>query len=268
MGKRNIKTTLYIVVLFLSVILVFYIFFLYNNSSSKNKKNNFSGDDHSNLSSNKKYIVLTFDDGWSSQYKAFKMLKPLKGTLYICPSLIGKEDRLTLENLTKMYNHGWDICNHTVHHTNLTKVNLAEAYNEVYDCSLWLMEHGFIRNMDYNHFAYPEGGYNKDVLGMLEKLNILTARTTNAGNNTDILLQLGRTSLHGMTKENIRSNIVSDKKILILSFHRIVPDNTNNLGEIDLKESYFKQVINSIYESKREVITITEWYQMNKKELK
>lgn len=215
-----------------------------------------------NYNSDKRYIILTFDDGWASQYEAFKMLKPYKGTLYICSSLIDKENRLTLDNLKEMYKKRWDISNHTVHHTNLTNVSLDKAYDEIYGCSSWIYGHGFKRNMGYKHFAYPEGGYTEDIIKILEDQEFLTARTTNPGSDTAKLLELGRASLHGMSKENIRDLILSDKKILILSFHRIVPDNTPNISDIDLKESYFKEVINSIKESNREVITITEWYNL------
>jgi peptidoglycan/xylan/chitin deacetylase (PgdA/CDA1 family) len=216
------------------------------------------------MDENSKYVILTFDDAWSSQYKAFNLLKPLKGTLYICSSFIGEKDRLSLDNLKEMYDNGWDISNHTVHHINLSKVDIKKAYDEVYGCSSWIAGNGFTRDNAYKHFAYPEGGYNKEIIEMLKKQNILTARTTNAGNDTTEFLELGRTSLHGMSKENIRNKIVSDEKLLIISFHRIVPDETKELKEIDLMESYFMEVIEAIQESERKVITITEWYEMNK----
>jgi hypothetical protein len=46
--------------------------------------------------------------------------------------------------------------------------------------------------------------------------------------------------------------------------HTIVPDDSESVSEIDLKASYFDEVINSIIESKRQVITLTEWYELNK----
>ncbi len=214
---------------------------------------------------NGRYIILTFDDGWSSQYKAYKRLKPFtfKGTLYICSSLIGGEDRLTLDNLKEMYNSGWDICNHTVHHVNLAKVSTKKAYDEIYGCSAWISGHGFTKNEGYKHFAYPEGGYNDSVIKILKEQGFLTARTTNAGSDTTKLLELGRASLYGMTKKNIRDYILSDKKLIIFCMHRIVPDDSKKIAEIDLKESYFDEVISSIVESKRQVVTITEWYKLN-----
>lgn len=210
-----------------------------------------------------KYIILTFDDGWSSQYEAFQKLRPFKGTLYISSSLIGKEDRLTLENLTEMYNNGWDISNHTVSHTNLAKVNMEKVREEAVGCSEWIKEQGFVRNEGFRHIAYPEGGYNDAIKKILREEGFLTARTTEAGSSTADVMQLGRMSLHGMSVKNIRDNILSDKQLLILSFHRIVPDNCTELKEIDLQESYFEEVIRAIKDSKRKVITITEWYEMN-----
>lgn len=227
------------------------------NKSSKGKRNK------KGKGLNGKYIILTFDDGWVSQYSAYKLMKPLKGTLYINSNLIGKNERLNLDNLKEMYDNGWDIANHTVNHVNLTKVTLEKAQEELYGCSLWLVEHGFTRNMAFRHFAYPEGGYNSDIINILDKQNFLTARTTIAGSNTSNLLQLGRNSLSGMSQKNISDLILSDKKLLILNFHRIIPDNSQKVEQIDLKESYFKEVLSSIKKSKRKVLTLTEWYQLN-----
>lgn len=224
---------------------------------SKNPKPNFQDGN--------KYVILTFDDGWSSQYQAFKQVKGLKGTLYINSALIGQEDRLTLANLREMYNKGWDIANHTVSHKNLTQLSKKEAREEIVECSNWIAGQGFFRNSGYKHFAYPEGSYNQEILDLLKDLQMFTARTTIGGNDTKDFLQLGRTSLHGMTKKNIRDTLLSQQPLLILSFHRIVPDNTPELKEIDLPESYFQEVIKAIGESKRKVITITEWYNLSKK---
>lgn len=224
----------------------------------------FQNKEYNYIDPNSKYIILTFDDGWSSQYQAFKMLGGLKGTLYICSGLIGEQNRLSLDNLTEMYNSGWDISNHTVHHISLTKVSEKKAYDEIYGCSAWIKGHGFIRNMAYKHFTYPEGGYNEEIVKILKRQGIITARTTNAGNDTSNFLQLGRTSLHGMSIKNIRDKILSDEKLLILSFHRIISDDTAEVKDIDLKESYFQTVINAIHESKRKVLTISEWYNATK----
>lgn len=263
--KKILKLILSYFIYFLTSIVVIFLLLpssvkqsveMYWNSMAKNSKETI------NYKSDDKYIILTFDDGWDSQYNAFNMLKPFRGTLYICSSLINKENRLTLDNLDEMYNNGWDISNHTVHHNNLTNVSLDKAYDEIYGCSAWIYGHGFKRDMGYKHFAYPEGGYNDDIIEILKKQKYLTARTVNPGDDTSNLLELGRTSLHGMTKENIRNYILSDKKLIILCFHRIIPDSQAIVSDIDLKESYLKEVISSIYESKRKVITITEWYKL------
>lgn len=211
-----------------------------------------------------KYIILTFDDGWNSQYEAYKLLKQYnyKGTLYIISSLIGKKERLTIDNLNDMYNDGWDICNHTANHVALTKVSAEEAYDEISSCSSWLIDNGFTRNSGYKHFAYPEGAYNNNIINILKKQGFLTARTVNSGSDTSTLLELGRASLYGMNKENIRDLILSDQKLIILSMHRIVPDYSAEISTIDLKQSNFDEVISSINDSGRKVLTITEWYEL------
>lgn len=211
-----------------------------------------------------KFIVITFDDSFSSQYGAYKQLEKYgyKGTLYINSGLIGKEDRLTIKQLKEMYNAGWDISNHTENHADLTKVSEKKAYDEIYGCSAWLKEYGFTRKNGHKHFAYPYGAYNDDVVQILEKQGFLTARTTNAGSATEDLLLLGRASLSGMTKENIHDFMFSDEKLIILNLHRIVPDDSKDIGEIDLKQSYFDTLVQAIKDSNREVITLTEWYDL------
>ena len=149
-----------------------------------------------------------------------------------------------------------------VNHVDLTKVNAKKAYDEIYGCSAWITAHGFKRNMGYKHFAYPEGAYNNNIINILQEQDFLTARTTNPGSDTSKLLELGRASLYGMTKKNIRNFLLSGQKLIILSMHRIVPDDTAEASTIDLKESYFDEVIKAIIDSKRKVITITEWYEM------
>lgn len=213
-----------------------------------------------------KYIIITFDDGWQSQYVAYEKLKPLnfKATLYICSALIDKEDRLTIENLEDMYDSGWDICNHTVHHNNLTKVSEKKAYDEIYGCSAWIYAHGFTRDKGYKHFAYPEGSYDDTIIKTLKKQGFLTARTTIPGSDTTKLLELGRASLHGMTKKDIEGFVLSDQELIIASLHRIIPDDSKEVTELDLKESYFDELVDSIIKSKRHVITITEWYELNR----
>lgn len=211
---------------------------------------------------NGKFIILTFDDSFASQYGAYEQLKKsnLKGTLYINSGLIGQKDRLTLDELTEMYNNGWDIGNHTVHHVDLTKVSSQKAYDEIHGCAAWLIGHGFTRNMGYKHFAYPYGAYNDNVVNILKKQGFLTARTTNAGSSTADLLELGRASLYGMTKKNISDFMYSDEKLIILNLHRIVPDNTKNMSDIDLEQSNFDELIKSIEGSQRQAITLTQWY--------
>src|SRR5690554_3803220 len=159
--------------------LLFYIYVIQEDIFSEVTSNNLDNiNENKKLDEKQKYIILTFDDGWSSQYDAYQMLKPFKGTLYICPSFIGKEDRLTLRQLAEMYKNGWDISNHTFNHTNLLKVDPKAAYEEIYKCSEWIKNHGFTRNQGYLHFAYPEGAYNDEIIDILRELNILTARTT------------------------------------------------------------------------------------------
>jgi len=113
----------------------------------------------------KPQLIFSFDDGWISQYtEAFTRMQKrgIPGTIAVVPSLIGTTGYMTLEQLKKVYDYGWDLANHTFNHVNLKNVDAATIKTELDSAEQWLIDQGFIRASDV--VVYPQGGYKEEVI--------------------------------------------------------------------------------------------------------
>jgi hypothetical protein len=69
-------------------------------------------------------VVLSFDDGWDSQYDiAFPYLtsKGMVATAYVVEDYIGQANFMSLAEVQELYTAGWDIANHTKDHVAMTE---------------------------------------------------------------------------------------------------------------------------------------------------
>ena len=124
-------------------------------------------------------ILIVFDDGRSTEYtNAFHYMrsKGLVGTMYVIPSLVGKPDFVTRDQLVEMQNEGWDIANHTYHHRPLPTLTRAQQQAEFTDAQAWLESNGFTRAS--RHVAYPLGLYNADTMQAMAAAGMVSGRTT------------------------------------------------------------------------------------------
>lgn len=135
-------------------------------------------------------VVISFDDGWESVYTiAYPYMKArgIKGTLFIIESRIDTAGYMTTAMLQELYDNGWDICNHTVNHINMSTYTEAEAYAELIGCRDWIRANGWDRRNSASHVAYPNGGYNTEVLSAMRSLGMITGRTViNRGQSHEI----------------------------------------------------------------------------------
>lgn len=84
-------------------------------------------------------ISLTFDDGTNDQYvHAVSALdaRNMKGTFFITGSILSEKhlsdsNRLTYKQVKEMAEKGYEIGNHTFHHTDLTSIPLDSARKEI-----------------------------------------------------------------------------------------------------------------------------------------
>ena len=208
--------------------------------------------------------VITFDDGYSSQYGAYTYMasKGIRGTIYVITDLIGHRGSLTyltLEQLHEIYNAGWDIGSHTDSHpdmTNLTEQQSEEHIEKAYD---YLILYGFTRSA--HHFAYPFGAYNDKAITALQAQGVLTARTVDGGYET-LPYNMFRLKAQGgnnvtLTRSYIDSAMASGKTVFLI-FHVLTEGTPQNNDEYKLSD--FHDIIDYIVKKKLKCMTISEWY--------
>lgn len=127
-----------------------------------------------------KEVAITFDDAYISIYtEAFPRLKARNWpfTIFVAPSSIGTGKLyLTWDQLKEMSAAGAAIENHTLTHTHMVRLLPRESraewrermIGEVQAASALLAQHGFVSN----HFAYPYGEYNLELLAIIDTLGL------------------------------------------------------------------------------------------------
>jgi peptidoglycan/xylan/chitin deacetylase (PgdA/CDA1 family) len=127
-----------------------------------------------------KPIILTFDDGYSDNYQAYKMLidKEMTGVFYIIFNYIGRLDHLNSEQIVEMSKSGMEIGSHTINHLDLTNISEEKLFAELTDSKTKLEE--IIQNT-VESFCYPAGKYSPRVAELVENAGYKTATTTKSG---------------------------------------------------------------------------------------
>ncbi len=140
-----------------------------------------------------KVVGLTFDDGYKNNVtNALPILKKygFSATCYIVSQNIGgvnhwdinkgipENPMMHKEEIQSWIDAGMEIGSHTQNHVFLTKINKSEAVNEI-SHSKSDLEKKFSVNI--NHFCYPYGGLNNDIVSAVKNAGYQTATTVNRG---------------------------------------------------------------------------------------
>jgi len=156
------------------------------------KKNNFKSIFFNEVnSSEKKKIIITFDDGYKDLIiNCLPLLKKygFKCICYIVTNNIGKtniwdfnnksinkKELMSKKDLNEWINQGMIIGSHTSDHLDLTKLSIKATQNQIVN-SKNLLEDNFGIGVD--SFCYPYGKYNLQVLQIV-KNSYKNAVTTN-----------------------------------------------------------------------------------------
>ncbi|HIJ52212.1 MAG TPA: polysaccharide deacetylase family protein [Planctomycetes bacterium] len=119
-------------------------------------------------------VMITFDDCIISQFtKAYPVLAAngQRGVLFPHTGVVGDYWRMTLEDLETLRDAGWDVCNHTVNHLDLTAVSQEVMEAEIDGAHDWLVANGFGETAKF--FAYPFARYNDAVITKLKERHVL-----------------------------------------------------------------------------------------------
>jgi peptidoglycan/xylan/chitin deacetylase (PgdA/CDA1 family) len=134
----------------------------------------------------RKPIVITFDDGWRSQYEnALPVLKEYKipATFYIYTNVIGGGAYMTWDNLNELVSLNMEIADHTKSHPRLTKITQSKLDEELVE-SRRILERKL--HVPVNDFAYPYGNYNDLIIEAVKKDGYISGRTSTPGRRTDL----------------------------------------------------------------------------------
>ncbi len=106
-----------------------------------------------------KPVVLTFDDGWASQWNAVLELnaRGMKGVFFVMGGSIGLSD----VQLRRMAGWGHEIEAHSLTHPDLPQLSDGQLYNEVAGSKKTLESR---LGVPIHFFAYPYGSYNGRVI--------------------------------------------------------------------------------------------------------
>jgi peptidoglycan/xylan/chitin deacetylase (PgdA/CDA1 family) len=125
-----------------------------------------------------KPVVLSFDDGYSGQYKdAMPVLRSLHwpGVLNL---KLGNLRDLKVAHVREMIANGWEIDSHTINHPSLPSVDDAHLRYEL-EASKARLKKDF--GLNVNFFCYPAGAYNQHVIDAVKRAGYLAATTTDEG---------------------------------------------------------------------------------------
>lgn len=129
-----------------------------------------------------KPVVLTFDDGWKSQYTyALPLLEKYHdtATFYIYTNPIGKSPHfMTWEDLQQLVAAGMTIGDHTTTHPYLSRLSAQQLQHEVTNAKQVLESRLGIRVV---HFASPFGYTSPELVSLLQADGFETGRTTYKG---------------------------------------------------------------------------------------
>jgi peptidoglycan/xylan/chitin deacetylase (PgdA/CDA1 family) len=150
-------------------------------SSKDNNDNN--RDNSISNSGNSKFVILTFDDGYKSQYTTVKPILDkygFKGTFYVVCNYAQKidTDRMNWTEIKDLHQQGHDIGSHTMNHADLTQLPAYRIDYEIGTSKQCLKGNGI---NDVTSFAYPfaEGSTNAAIISTVAKYYPL-ARTADA----------------------------------------------------------------------------------------
>ncbi|MDQ4013168.1 MAG: polysaccharide deacetylase family protein [Thermoproteota archaeon] len=228
-----------------------------------------------------KVVILTFDDGYKSQYSNAKPILDkygFKATFYIVCNYVGSGDnRMTWEEIKLLQQEGHDIASHTMNHDDLSKLTPQEVEYEVAQSKQCLLEQG----INPKSFAYPFNGGSDDS----SVINTVASHYELARTATDPLAFLGcdgdcttnKYSIMGWSHDSEKkSNTYNDKQMFerfiqvvnsqneyntngvnavpILIWHKI--DNSNE--EYSTSLNLFEAEIKYLYDNGFTVLTMAD----------
>jgi peptidoglycan/xylan/chitin deacetylase (PgdA/CDA1 family) len=126
-------------------------------------------------------IVISFDDGYDSQYfHARATLARLQwpGVLNLEVHNVDLKGGLSRDQVARMVRDGWEVDAHTLTHPDLTTLDASTLRHEVAGSRRWLQR---VFGIPVSYFAYPAGRYDATVEAAVRRAGFRAATTTQPG---------------------------------------------------------------------------------------
>jgi peptidoglycan/xylan/chitin deacetylase (PgdA/CDA1 family) len=127
-----------------------------------------------------KPIVLSFDDGYETQYAhAAPVLKELGWPGVLNLKLLSlAQGEMTATMVKKMIGDGWEVDSHTINHLDVSTLSGPQLQHEVGDSRTMLQKEFGI---PVNFFCYPAGKFDPASIAAVKAAGYLGATTVNPG---------------------------------------------------------------------------------------
>jgi peptidoglycan/xylan/chitin deacetylase (PgdA/CDA1 family) len=127
-----------------------------------------------------KSVVISFDDGYRDQFRsAYPILREFGYSAIFFPYTrdIGQHDFMTYEMMRELIGAGMEIGSHTVTHPWINRMSSDDIERELENSKIALEANIGIR---VNHFCYPFGWYNAEIVRAVQSAGYLSAVTVRA----------------------------------------------------------------------------------------
>jgi len=118
------------------------------------------------IKSKEKYYLITFDDGYlSDYYLVYPILKQknIRATFFINPSTVGSDGHVSWDMVREMKEHGMCIESHSYSHPDMTKITLDNAKQELINSKKAIAKE---IKVDVFYFSFPFGFYSKKLVDL------------------------------------------------------------------------------------------------------
>jgi peptidoglycan/xylan/chitin deacetylase (PgdA/CDA1 family) len=125
-------------------------------------------------------VMLTFDDGFSSNFDCFKLLRAYGFTaiFFIATEFLGNDRYLTWDQLREMQKGGMSIQSHTCSHPILTEITMDQVRFEFSDSKRVIEEN---LNREVNSISIPQGFVNNEIIDIAKDCNYKYIFTSEPG---------------------------------------------------------------------------------------
>ncbi len=205
-------------------------------------------------------VSMTFDDGFSSTFKAGDIMHKYDytGTAYIIPEFLGKEGYLIQAEVDDLAGMGWDISGHGK--DNLTELVSADADTQLASVYKYLDDRKY---KGREHFAYPNGGYNKYVESQVMEY-FTSARTIDGFSQPVAKIHNSHINAVTISSSTPITDIIAqidqavkDKSWLILVWHNF---NQELTSDTDYRLEDFSYLVDYINKNNIKVLPYSEAY--------